>query len=200
MLEIDGTFYPFDNKIVRRNLGNPKKDYPAVKKHIRNWRVAIDGGAYVGLWSKAMGEDFKTVYAFELSPQNYECLAWNAPEAIAFNAALGDIEGKCSLEPDAHEDSPVFRVVEGTDIRQTTIDGLNLKVCDFIKLDLQGYDHFALLGARETLKRCRPVVMFEHEGKCFSRYGVQPEDPDLFLESLGYRRAVAGHNPIYEPG
>jgi hypothetical protein len=55
---------------------------------------------------------------------------------------------------------------------------------DFIKLDLEGYEYRALLGAAETLERCRPIVMFEEKGK--------GEDAELkrahdYLLSLGAR-------------
>lgn len=199
MIEIDGAFYPFDNKIVRRNLGKPHKVYPPVRKFIRNFRVAIDGGAYVGRWSQMLSEEFEKVYAFELCPGNYECLIRNAPDVKAFNMALGKIEGKCSFTPDKDKDSPVYNVKKGNDIRVTTIDSLNLGVCDFIKLDLQGYDYFALLGARKTIETCRPIVMFEHETKCFKRYGVKPYEPEKFLKSLGYRQLIKTKEPVYGP-
>ena len=83
-----------------------------------------------------LSDEFETVYAFELSPGNYECLIKNAPNVKSFNMALGKNRGKCSFTPDKDKDSPVYNVVEGEDIEITTIDSLDLDICDFIKLDL----------------------------------------------------------------
>ncbi len=62
------------------------------------------------------------------------------------------------------------------------IDDLELAELDFIKLDVEGYEYQALKGAEQTLKRCRPMVMFEDKGK--------GDDPQLkrahdYILSLG---------------
>jgi FkbM family methyltransferase len=50
--------------------------------YIDNWKLAIDGGAHVGNWSRMMAEQFDRVLAFEPAPDNAE----------EFRAALIDFE------------------------------------------------------------------------------------------------------------
>jgi hypothetical protein len=55
------------------------------------------------------------------------------------------------------------------------LDSLGLDVA-FAKLDVQGYEHQALLGLTQTLARCRPILLVE-----------RPEpDVDALLASFGY--------------
>ena len=53
------------------------------------------------------------------------------------------------------------RLIDGEEIKLTTIDSLELERLDFIKLDIEGYELFALKGAEETIKRCKPLIAFE---------------------------------------
>lgn len=44
----------------------------------------------------------------------------------------------------------------------TTIDSLNLDRLDFIKLDIEGYEYFAIDGGIETIKKYKPVITLEN--------------------------------------
>ena len=59
-----------------------------------------------------------------------------------------------------------------------TLDSFNLENVGFIKIDIEGHELKALLGGLETLKKNRPVIVFE-EHKLFS--GVF-----TLLKELGY--------------
>ena len=45
--------------------------------------------------------------------------------------------------------------------KTTKIDSLNLQICDLIQLDIEGFEYQALVGAKETLERCKPVIIVE---------------------------------------
>ncbi len=49
------------------------------------------------------------------------------------------------------------------------------EVIAFIKLDIEGGEYHALKGASETIRRCRPVVVFEASVRSTGQYGVTPE-------------------------
>jgi FkbM family methyltransferase len=191
-VQIDGYWYPFMNDIARRNLGYGS-DMKNVLSHVKDWSVAIDGGAQVGRVANSLAEKFDKVVAIELSPQNFECLSRNKKaNVVPIHACLSNHHGEAfSPIPDKHELSPIFRAVSCAPgsvkaVPSLTIDELALDSCGFIKLDLQGFDYFALLGAEQTLRRFHPPVYFEHDLSCCERYGVDDDAPQNFLKGLGY--------------
>ena len=106
--------------------------------------------------------------AFEPNPEAFQCLKQNCPEAIRFQVALSDHEGAGLLvpPPDANYGTcqvmpadPVMRAPG--EVEMMTLDSLVLKRLDLFKLDCEGGEYDALLGASETITRCRPVIVCE---------------------------------------
>ena len=180
-------------KVKQRYADGKGPKYDDIKTaltHVQGTEVAIDGGANVGAYSRAMARHFDRVHAFEPAPDTFAALSRNlgewglADRVSAYNAAISDRHENVSLGLPRGSRS-VSRYITGPgDIPTMLIDDLELAVVDFIKLDLEGYEYRALLGAQDTLKRCRPIVMFEDKGKS--------EDSNLnlaheYLRSLGAR-------------
>lgn len=42
-----------------------------------------------------------------------------------------------------------------------TLDSLNLERINFMKIDVQGSERLLMWGARETIKRCKPIINIE---------------------------------------
>jgi FkbM family methyltransferase len=156
----------------------------------RGGRVALDGGANVGAYTRIMLERFETVYAFEPAPDTFEALDqnirdWGVTDRVhAYQAALSDRRERVRMRGKAGHRSVTRRIVGEGDIPAMLIDDLELQELDFLKLDLEGYESRALKGARETLLRCRPYVLFEDKAHKTGLYGETREAHD-FLESLG---------------
>lgn len=192
MIEVDGYWYPFMNEVAANNMGHGG-EMKNILAHVTNWSVAIDGGPQVGRVANALAKKFERVYAIELSRLNYDCLRKNAAANVVpiWGCLTNTIGGYFMAAPDKHPASPVFRAIPcwpGTNWAPgVTIDELGLESCGFVKLDLQGYDYFALLGAEHTLRRFRPPVYFEYDPSCFERYGIHKDASTIYLESLGYR-------------
>jgi len=66
--------------------------------------------------------------------------------------------------------------------RAVTVDSLNLRDVDFIKMDLEGWEYPALIGAEQTLMQCRPVLMLEYEKNSPNRTQIESR-----LTVYGYR-------------
>lgn len=43
------------------------------------------------------------------------------------------------------------------------LDSLKLEACDFLKLDIEGMEREAILGARKTIERFKPVLYVEND-------------------------------------
>jgi FkbM family methyltransferase len=78
------------------------------------------------------------------------------------------------------------------EVETTTIDllvaSVGLADVRLIKTDLEGEDCAALFGARETLRRWRPLLVFEHHRGLWASAGQTLESATDFLTGeLGYR-------------
>jgi len=77
--------------------------------------------------------------------------------------------------------------------KQRTLDSFALTDVDFLKIDCQGYEVFVLEGARDLLRRCRPVVLVEQKPGFATRYGrVDTAAVDLLLELGAHVAWMAG--------
>lgn len=164
---------------------------------VPNRRVAIDGGAHVGGWTREMAKEFDLVLAFEPSKENFECLVENTKgleNVELYNFALGDCEKSGSLHPPVNDgNSGAAWVVDGDDFEVRTIDGLNLECVDFIKLDIEGYEPFAITGATDTIDRCSPVFLIEQKG-ITARYGFPYDEAGERLKDMGYTEVIRAWN------
>lgn len=55
-----------------------------------------------------------------------------------------------------------------------------------IKIDVEGAEMLVLQGARDTIARSKPVVIFEHGIGASDIYGTGPDEVFTFFQSLGY--------------
>ena len=111
-------------------------------------------------------------YAFEPLQDHSEYLARSFPSVRVFCVALGDVKGT----------APFFRVIDRptrsslglprasvgrTEVLTVQTDLLdNLVPRDapirFIKIDVEGAEDKVFLGAKDTIRRNRPTIVFEH--------------------------------------
>ncbi|MBF0179596.1 MAG: FkbM family methyltransferase [Magnetococcales bacterium] len=71
--------------------------------------------------------------------------------------------------------------VGGEEVPLETVDGLGLEALHFLKVDVEGMELEVLMGARETLRRLRPVLYVENDRVSNSSRLV------AWLRSMGYR-------------
>lgn len=132
--------------------------------------VAIDGGANVGSWSRVLARYFSQVHAFEPYPPAFECLErniseWGLDEKVRiYNVALSEDNKGVSVEPAGEGRRTVTCSVTGEgSIPAISIDQIKLPTCSFLKLDVEGYEAKALLGAKQTIRTFVPWIMIENK-------------------------------------
>jgi FkbM family methyltransferase len=138
-------------------------------------------------------------FAFEPLPHFSQNLSKRFPRAIVHQAAVSDRSGESEFQ--FVENDPGYsglrrRIYDRPDpkittirVRMVTLDEIippNEKIA-FIKIDIEGGEFHAIKGGIETIRRGRPVIVFEAGSRSTGQYGVKPDDLYLFVtETLGY--------------
>jgi FkbM family methyltransferase len=149
-------------------------------------QVAVDVGAHIGTWAFELAKRFHRVYAFEPQPENFECLKENVgTRAVLSTAALGSSPGRCGIKQHG-ANSGCWALAPGDEVPVCMLDEYDLSNVDLLKIDVEGNEGDVLLGARSTLKRSHPVVIFEDNGLGPKLYGDAWVDPKPVLRELGY--------------
>jgi len=160
-------------------------------------RTAVDVGAHVGLWTMQLVTHFRWVVAFEPIAEHRECFERNLAGADNFTlvaAAAGARSGMVELHttPGSSGDSWI-KDERGGSVPMERLDdraGGSGDV-DFLKLDCEGYELFALQGGEELLKRCRPCVIVEQKPGRAQKWGLAETAAVDYLRGLGARLRTA---------
>lgn len=134
---------------------------------VKDFSVAVDIGAHVGLMTRALAERFDRVHSFEPSAETFECLLANTkhlPNVTIYNVALGEKECLVDIEPVKTNSGDVQLLPNQAGVTPMhKLDRYNLPACGLMKLDVQGYERLVLEGARETILAHAPVILYEEE-------------------------------------
>ena len=152
------------------------------------FRTVIQAGGNIGVYPATMAEQFERVITVEPDFVNYQALLLNVAGHANIEhhwAAFGDKIGTASVDHPYPENIGAHQLKAGNDVRVLTIDSFCVDNCDFIQLDIEGYEHLALLGAEKTIKKTYPVITLELKG-LGSRYGYTDEDTIGLLQDWGY--------------
>lgn len=172
-------------------------------------QVALEVGSHVGLHTVYMASKCKFVHSFEPQIINYRRLMKNIElnnltNVQIYNTALYDKNIKMSVQGATDQkitnydrgQACSYSIEENNngDIDARTLDSYNFPRIDFIEIDAQDLDLQVVMGGLETIKKCRPAIIYEcgmaRENSKFHK---------LFAE-LNYNiREVAGQNYLATP-
>jgi FkbM family methyltransferase len=159
-----------------------------IMEHVPVKNVIVQAGGNCGLYVKKYAKQFKTVYTFEPFPELFRCLVLNVSDenVIKIQGCVGGRHELVAMEEHELGDIGGGHVMGKGAVPTFLIDDLALTECNLIHLDIEGYEPFALEGAKETIRRCSPVICVENCEKWLKRYGKATSDIDSFLAALGY--------------
>jgi len=163
--------------------------------------TVVDIGANIGFTALTAGRrvgDGGTVLAFEPHPDNLRALRTNValnPELTVriIDVALGAEEGEAQMTEHAARNPGGHRIsaeAGGHTVRVRTLDSVLAEYPelrpDLIKIDTEGFEAHVLPGARETLRRHRPVVFLELSDGLLRAQGSSTGSIVRFLHEEGY--------------
>lgn len=167
----------------------------ALLPYLSTTKIFIDIGAGRGEYSLRFAPFCSQVQLFE--PLHYrvrEIIAISKEYSNVYinEVALSDSEGVEKFEVNLISPG-LSRLVKGSktklfskviDVKVQTLDSYNLRNISAIKIDVEGNELFVLNGAKNTLKKERPVVLCESEGRWSDRspHGVFEFFNDLFFD------------------
>ena len=160
---------------------------------VTNFGTFVDAGGNVGIWIRPLAEKFDKVEAFEPAEKNRECFIENTKSLdniSLYSHGLGERKtqgnlllgvkncGDCKIVYTDQIKGNKFTPEDVVDVR--ALDSHNFHEVGLIKIDTQGHELRILKGAKRTIEKWKPVVVFEID-----------QDKDLccdLLESLGGKR------------
>lgn len=182
--------------------------------HVQSWdayekamqeagvKVAVDAGANDGGYTNTLLEHGFHVFAFEPVPPMYKKLVdrfGSNPDVSLFQLGLGDkaqvLENVTVLEAwsighpglGGLQVSPDFKDLPPFDMTITPLDEiLKGAPIGILKLDVDGYEHRVLKGARETLRKWQPPILCEL-GCYLQKIGDDPREFIEYIFDLGYK-------------
>lgn len=166
--------------------------------------IALDIGANVGAHTVTFAElvgDTGIVYAFEPQHIVYLQLCANVVTRGLVNVwpgmtCIGEKTQAVKIETrDFTETAPVnigdtHVSAEGQDVMMFTLDDIlaleDKRRVSVIKLDIQGYELFALQGGERRIMKDRPEIFIEIEPPHLTRFGLTDNDVLRWLEEHNY--------------
>jgi FkbM family methyltransferase len=188
MKQVHGIWLPEGDttfaKVLERHGGEYQLNrYTDALPYFKRRRTALDIGAHVGMYSRQMVKDFVAVHAFEPVADNYRCLNRNVRNTnmIPYACAVGATQATCRAYGGKGK-SVSWRMIPDAEggIQVLTIDSFDIHGVDFIKIDVEGMEYDALLGAEKTILRDKPVILIEEKFDAERRASA-------YLISLGMR-------------
>lgn len=127
-----------------------------------NKEVFLDVGSFDGYTSQEfmrINPNYKSVHVFEPEEKNILICKENLAEnenILFYQMGLADKEQ--TLRFDTSGSSSRISEIGDTQIKVTSLDKLDIKDVTFIKMDIEGAEEGAILGARETITKYHPKL------------------------------------------
>jgi len=206
-------FFP-EGFLLKRRLQrsikrSDEQEINLVKKFIKSGTDSIDVGVYRGVYSYEMSKYSEKVHSFEPNPIIFKYINKNLKKFIKnihlYNFALSNQNKTINLKipiRNSNSNKEIFEEYyemgkatihnennfenyENFEIQTKKIDELNFdNKISFIKIDVEGHELEVIEGAKNTIKRDKPVLLVEIE-KQYTKKEVA--ESINFINSLGYK-------------
>jgi len=195
---------------------------------IKNSKYIFDIGAHCGSHTivySSMNPD-AIIQCFEPQSVMYHTLLLNIrsnnrhrvnPHNMALGREVGILRLSNSIADGPNEFQPIDFTsnnfynlggmqigTDGEEVLCDVLDNYDYGGCDFIKIDVEGFEALVFAGGQNLIKKYRPSILFEHNNKTVKeevkeKLGLSDVDLDVFamLRSLGYTEFIKVNNDNY---
>lgn len=173
-------------------------------QHLKFGDVVVDVGANIGdhtwYYLEAVGEKGQ-VWAFEPDHEAFACLCLNCGWRSTFQQkGLGSKEQRAIVKRHANSGQNFVSVMDcgHGDIDIIPLDALGLERLDLLKIDVEGFELEVLLGAKNTIQKCRPILVVELIDSQLRRFDVSASSVIETIKDFGYKRIedIRGGNGV----
>jgi FkbM family methyltransferase len=175
-------------------IENTILDLPEIK-NLHEGQVVLDIGAFIGYVARGLSESGATVHSFEAFPDAAHCLKHNAPMANCYNEVVGNGERVIRVDKPFEENGNFgtrYVKLDESGNPSLRIDDLDFPRVDLIKIDVEGFEPYVLLGAVETIAKYQPVIIVEAYNSLLAVHGFNRYEHLIRpLLSWGYSVQVA---------
>lgn len=183
-----GVFEPFETELFARC--------------IRESMTVVDVGANVGYYSllaaRRVGNSGR-VFAIEANPAMYSMLLQNIAvndyqKIIPVHRCVSNLSGQARFRINRVVAGESGMLPRGEAEREDTItldtgtldDLLPDGAADVLKMDIEGAEGLALMGASRLLRNCRPQIFMEFVPALLTKMGTPPADVLEIIKQHGY--------------
>lgn len=185
----------------------------AVFHRTKTDHVILDVGANLGYYALHFAKAVPNgqVFCFEPDPDNFKKLSTNIDQnqfdnIHLLNYGLGEEDGTFYLGVIDQDNTGMNSIISEKDketishstIRIKKLDDIevfkDIKRVDIVKVDIEGYEHHFLNGAKETLMKHYPLIFMELCDEHLKRQGSSATDVILLLQDYGYNSIVNTKN------
>ncbi|KKN90105.1 hypothetical protein LCGC14_0232180 [marine sediment metagenome] len=156
-----------------------------------NLNTAIDVGAHIGLWTMHLARHFTHVSAFEPIKEHRLCFQKNVNDrnVTLYPFAIGEQNGSVQLKTKPGISCITYIHKNGSEKAiLRSLDSFHFKQVHLIKIDCEGYEYFALKGAKKLIGDNLPIISIEqYPGVAKRRYGL-PDNQAIqwLIDNFGY--------------
>jgi FkbM family methyltransferase len=203
--------------VALKNAAYNEQTFAVMRCCLSNNSNCVDVGCHKGSILKEMLRiaPAGTHYAFEPIPELYQELVTSFPGVKIYGLALSDSVGETSFQhivsnpqysglkrrqyPGPNES------IEEITVRTELLDNVISEDISLIKIDVEGGELQVLRGAVNTIRKSKPVIIFEHGLGAADCYGTAPEQVyDLLSEGGLYLSLMEswlkGDSPLTRQG
>lgn len=195
MKQLYGWWVPDQDDEYHHNDRNnhDNKIFEIIDQYTPGYNHVIDVGGNVGKWSCHFAKKYKKVSSFEPADYHIECFKLNCQnynniDLYEFGLSNKFAKGKLDVFVKGHLGSTRILDDEQGNIEMKTLDSMNFKHIDVLKIDVEGRELHVLEGAEKTLTKLSPLIVIERCVMNSQAFGYDKQATDAVLKRYGYKR------------